>query len=126
MPRKSQILCLLATLTLVAFLSHRPAVGNGGAAGYSTDVQVTKSEKYAGAYAVRVQLHNLATGELVAAPQIIARGGDRAEVESALPDNSACRVTATIDPVAKTATYSVVVTKGGSAVAEHKAKVTIE
>ncbi len=113
-------------LAVAALLVTHPAEGNGGAAGYSTDVQISKSEKTEGAYAVRVQVRDLATGELVAAPQILARGGDRAEAESELPDGASCKIAATLDPAAKTATYSVVVTKGGSAIAEHKAKVTIE
>ncbi|HEV7786177.1 MAG TPA: hypothetical protein VGQ28_12615, partial [Thermoanaerobaculia bacterium] len=61
-------------------------------AGFGTDVQIEPSGKAPNAFSVRVKVTELATGTLVAAPQLLIPAGENGEVKSDLPDGSSATV----------------------------------
>ncbi len=116
----SAISVLAVVLAAVAFATTTPS-----GAGYSTSVEIGKSEKHPAAYAVSVRVTDLGQGQVLAAPKLVVAAGETAEAESQLDDGVSCVVSASVDSGGRSAHYSVRISRGGTLIASHEARVTL-
>ena len=127
--------------TCFAFLSFAVALGltllSGSSPAWATSdskvaasprlgisVSVHKSAETPGAYECVVQVTDLGTGTDVAAPSIIAKYGQAAEVVGSLPGGETLRAQVTVDSKGTVAEYSVSLARGNEVLAQHKGKVS--
>ena len=88
-------------------------------------VSVYKSAETTGAYECTVLVTDLATGSDIAAPTIIARYGQAAEVVNSMPGGETLRAQVTVDSKGTVAEYSVSLARATEVLARHKGKVSL-
>ena len=87
-------------------------------------VSVHKCAETPGAYECTVLVTDLATGSDIAAPTIIAKYGQAAEVVNSMAGGEILRAKVTVDSDGSVAEYSVSLARGSEVLTEHKGKVS--
>jgi hypothetical protein len=109
---------LIAALPLLG-----SATGAPKAPAYGTEITIQPSG--AGAFVLRAKVTDLASGQVIAGPSLKAPVGEASKTESTLEDGTIVVLSATVDNAKHSATYSVVVKKGGTVVSEHAANLAL-
>jgi hypothetical protein len=121
-------LVLAVAAMLVAAASPALATGDSKVAAsprLGTSVAVHKRADTPGAYECTILVTDLATGSEIAAPTIIAKYGQAAEVVNSMSGGEILRAKVTVDSNGAVAEYSVSLARGSEILTEHKGKVSL-
>ena len=88
-------------------------------------VSVHKSAETHGAYECTVLVTDLATGSEIAAPTIIAKYGQAAEVVTSMPGGETLRARVKVDSKGTVAEYSVSLARATEILTQHKGSVSL-
>jgi hypothetical protein len=108
---------LALPVVLMAAQTRRPEP-----ASYSTMVTI---EPLGTGFALKAEVKDAASGEVVAGPMLKLPSGETGDTETILESGEKVLLTATIDSVSRTASYTITVKQGDRVVAEHSAKVAL-
>lgn len=108
---------LLLLLALFALGAASPAPQT-----FSTQVSV---EPVAGGFALKAQVRDLGSKEVVAGAMLKLPPGETGDTETTLETGEKILLNGTIDGTNKTATYSVTIKRGEAVLSEHTARVAL-
>jgi len=109
-------------LLLLSVALFSAEAGNPTPASYSTQVNV---EPISGGFALKAQVKDIASGQIVAAATVKLPSGETGNTETTLETGEIVVLSATIDGTSKTADYSITVKRGETLLSEHSAKVAL-
>lgn len=109
---------LLVSATALIGVAHSEAPGQS----YSTSVSIEPSGP--GVFLLHAEVTN-AAGEVIAGPSLRMPAGETAETTLTFPDATVVLLSATIQEVSQTASYSITIRKKGQILARHDAKIVL-
>ncbi len=116
---------LVGIFVVLAVASFALNASAPAASGFSTSVEIGRSDKHPEAYSVAVRVSDLAEGKVVAAPKLLVASGETAEASSELEDGAVCTVSAQIEAGGRAAHYTAKISRAGALLAQHETDVAL-